>query len=715
MFLIILGGLIIPQNSSASVFNFCESVKPGTFWYDYCHYYYQNFGYDISKDGVPPDLVDLGFNTLGAPILNVFTGFVYAIGIILVVFFSSISIMFSTLLTNIIAKDFGCFTCMANPPIALGWPMVRNLANMMIVLGFVVIGIATALRFKDYEAKKLLPKLIIVALLINFSLLICGIFIDGANIMSKSFTNSGFFSMSWSQTMKAQIQILSTQWKLKGALESAIGVMSAVAGLTVYNIMAIIIFALYFFLYLFRYISLLVLVILSPLAFACYVFPVTKKIYDMWWNNFFQWCIIIVPLSFFMWIANSIMSGVSSISSGAGGGAAGNLTPMSFLIPGIFMLIGFLFSLKFSAMGAGAAVSAFKWTGGKATAAGMGTLKGLSDKSGASRLGAGAKDMATRGLEYAGIMKPGTTAANQQSRLSDKERINRINSMTDEQKVQELTRNRTGHNAYLDRAQITKDLASKGKINLIPAAQRQQAINEAINFGARPKDIITGMESGDIANIINNPAANQQFTAEARAEGFKTLTKRKDLDLITGTPPVGATPAQRTAEATRARGVAVAEAVQNGARIEEIEKSDYHYAAQNQARRQRIQAANPTFNDAQVNDAALNQALDENISSMDHEQLRNIDADHLTWQRVDKLTPDKIGAFRYASQPARAAVKSHFDPTNPGAQLMNDMATAWAEYNAAVTSGNTAQATNRLTEFRRLRAMYHAQNNFSAL
>ena len=71
--------------------------------------------------------------------------------------------------------------------VATGWPIVRNFANAIIVLALIAIAMATILRIKDYEAKSLLPKLIIAALLINFSLVICGIIIDAASITIRFF------------------------------------------------------------------------------------------------------------------------------------------------------------------------------------------------------------------------------------------------------------------------------------------------------------------------------------------------------------------------------------------------------------------------------------------------------------------------------------------------------------------------------------------------
>ena len=118
----------------------------------------------------------------------------------------------------------------------------------------------------------------------------------------------------------------------------------------------------------FRIMALWILVILSPLAFISYVFPASKKFYEMWKNNFIQWCIIGAPAGLFYFIAAKMIekgSGIpnppafnrSAIFAGQFGTASQSffqsLTGMfSLFIPGIFLIIGFLFALKTSAMGA---------------------------------------------------------------------------------------------------------------------------------------------------------------------------------------------------------------------------------------------------------------------------------------------------------------------------------------------------------------------------
>jgi hypothetical protein len=320
-----------------------------------------------------------------------------------------------------------------NPAVAAAWPMVRDLANMFVVLGFVVIGIATILRIREYEAKKILIKLIVVALLINFSLLICGIFIDGSNIVIKSFgdQSGSFMAKTWGRAIFGNIENIWNNFDTK-QMGKSVGL---AVGTTFGEMVRFIVYMLYFFLFLFRYFALWILVILSPLAFVSYVFPFSKKFFDMWWSNFLGWCIVGIPGMFFIWLADTISSDLNNmITSTQSGpdtpGGVGNF--MVFLIPGFFMILGFMLSLQISAMGAGAATGAFKWAGGMALGAGAGLSKlgakgafAGADKATGGKLSSGAQKISGgvgRGLERLGLRKQGTTAVNEGARIAEEKK-----------------------------------------------------------------------------------------------------------------------------------------------------------------------------------------------------------------------------------------------------------------------------------------------------
>src|SRR3989344_3987006 len=65
--------------------------------------------------------------------------------------------------------------------------LIRDFVNIWFILILLIIAIGTILRPQSYQAKKLLPTLIMVALVINFSLPITGFIIDISNVISFQF------------------------------------------------------------------------------------------------------------------------------------------------------------------------------------------------------------------------------------------------------------------------------------------------------------------------------------------------------------------------------------------------------------------------------------------------------------------------------------------------------------------------------------------------
>ena len=68
--------------------------------------------------------------------------------------------------------------------IQIGWQLFRDLANLGIIGVFVFVAVMTILGNADFGAKKLIARVLIVAILINFSLLFTKIAIEGTNFLS---------------------------------------------------------------------------------------------------------------------------------------------------------------------------------------------------------------------------------------------------------------------------------------------------------------------------------------------------------------------------------------------------------------------------------------------------------------------------------------------------------------------------------------------------
>jgi len=261
-----------------------------------------------------------------------------------------------------------------------GWQATQSLANLGFVLVLVFIALSTILRLENYSLKKLLPKLILVIILINFSAVICGMVVDIANAVTRSFLNfdpfTAFSSMfnPFQQDME-NIKIIMGGKPLEGLfLElKSIATFSSIVEramkyivATFFGIFASFIFGLYFLLFLLRYIALWILVILAPIAWFCWILPDSKSIYQAWEKYFVQWAFIGAIGGFFLKLGAIAMT---SLSGGTGMITTPNIgnnqwmidllgfffASLNSIILGIavliFLIVGFIISIKFSGGG----------------------------------------------------------------------------------------------------------------------------------------------------------------------------------------------------------------------------------------------------------------------------------------------------------------------------------------------------------------------------
>jgi len=71
-----------------------------------------------------------------------------------------------------------------SPGLLLAWSILRDVGNILLLFGFIFIGIAMILDLHSYPAKKTLPQLLIFAILMNFSLFAAEAVIDTTNGLS---------------------------------------------------------------------------------------------------------------------------------------------------------------------------------------------------------------------------------------------------------------------------------------------------------------------------------------------------------------------------------------------------------------------------------------------------------------------------------------------------------------------------------------------------
>ncbi|TSD02283.1 MAG: Uncharacterized protein Athens071426_526 [Parcubacteria group bacterium Athens0714_26] len=207
--------------------------------------------------------------------------------------------------------------------VKIGWTVTRDIANLGFVLAIILIALATIIRMESYAMKKTLWKLIVAALLINFSLVIAGLIIDFGGMLTEFFinkaTNNNPVQLAASLANSFQIQqilIPKDEGVLQGIVSGLVNNLSGlttmvassffVAILTIISAIAMAGLAVMFFV---RYIHLTILLILMPLAWLAWIFPNFEGKWKEWWSTFMQWVFFGPMASFAIYLAIAIAKG----------------------------------------------------------------------------------------------------------------------------------------------------------------------------------------------------------------------------------------------------------------------------------------------------------------------------------------------------------------------------------------------------------------------
>ncbi len=194
------------------------------------------------------------------------------------------------------------------PVVTAGWPIVRDLMNMVFIIALLIIAAGTVLRIENYRYNRLLGRLIVMALLVNFSNVITVFFIQFAQIVMLTFVNA-FKDIAFGNFVHAfgldKVLLFSDN---PGSQSSQLAIfVSLLAGLIMMIVAFILTLALTVVLFV-RVIALWILIILSPMAYALRVLPNTEKYASQWWQEFGRYVTVGPVLAFFLWLALAILS-----------------------------------------------------------------------------------------------------------------------------------------------------------------------------------------------------------------------------------------------------------------------------------------------------------------------------------------------------------------------------------------------------------------------
>jgi hypothetical protein len=184
------------------------------------------------------------------------------------------------------------------------WGLARNIANVSFIIGFLVVIYAqvTGGLLTNYTLKKLLPRAVIVAILINISYWLCAVAVDISNVLGysvqdlfnsirESIAATPMEPATWSNV--TEILLTGTTVGVAGyagyaAFIAASGGTLAGSVYLLLMVMVSVIFAALVALIILamRQALITIFIILAPLAFVLYLLPNTEKWFDRWKDTF---------------------------------------------------------------------------------------------------------------------------------------------------------------------------------------------------------------------------------------------------------------------------------------------------------------------------------------------------------------------------------------------------------------------------------------------
>ena len=194
------------------------------------------------------------------------------------------------------------------------WNFFRNIANAIFAVIFlwIIFSQISNVGVSNYGIKKILPRLIIGALLVNLSYYLCQIFVDLSNILGHTLKDAlesgaggvgtGSEATGWGSAIAATIVGVGG---VVAFAALAVGIPTLVAGffaiMTVFIILVV------------RQAGIILLVAISPVAFAAWLLPNTEDLFKKW-MKMFRGLLLVFPIISLLYGAGKL-AGAILISS----------------------------------------------------------------------------------------------------------------------------------------------------------------------------------------------------------------------------------------------------------------------------------------------------------------------------------------------------------------------------------------------------------------
>lgn len=253
------------------------------------------------------------------------------------------------------------------------WASFRLYGNVFIIIALLVVVFGQSIGgglIDAYTAKKIVPRIVAAAILINISIYIVAFMVDLSNIAGKGISAillAPFGDLTFAATNGAQggalvLTVLSTIIGAGGLVGFVGALLTGGAGPVIIMVMfTIVIPALIALIGVFATLVirrgiLLALILVSPVAFALYCLPNTEKYFKKWWELLFK-TLLVYPIIMFIFAISNILSltivnnNQGAISEGIAGivALAAQIIPL-FMVPFAFKIAGGAMGTLFAAI-----------------------------------------------------------------------------------------------------------------------------------------------------------------------------------------------------------------------------------------------------------------------------------------------------------------------------------------------------------------------------
>lgn len=433
------------------------------------------------------------------------------------------------------------------------WIVFRDLGNIVLIFGFIFMGIATILDIQSYGAKKMLVTLLLVAVTINFSLFASRAIVDMGNIFGLQFYKAmnngqiptgGLTDNGISDNLMEAVK-LSALYHTNSGTKFENQWLVAILGIILFIVVTFVFISITLML-VSRFVILIFLMTISPLAFAAMVIPKFGSQAKKWWETLINNTIFAPLMLLLLLVSLQVIRGGNTLATTITGGTtqysdvAGS-TPPDAAWPGLiilfaitcgFFMASLLIAKQLSAFGAKKSIGFAKGLAGATLGLGASRLTGaagyglskLNDRMHASKAGQFVRSIPVLGAlsslaDYttqkgANSMKKakfGNSLSTEENRKWEKERKDELKKVAKEVELEKIKK-------AFEAANIT--LAKGGTTEEIKAAEEAKLASSD-----KIAEILSTMSDKEIASLDGIKKGQDALVNNLSPEQFASLMK----------------------------------------------------------------------------------------------------------------------------------------------------------------------------------------------